>query len=282
MTVRGNQIRKYTSRHLFIICTFTTNPIPFLAKFRPHLTYSPMQHDEVFKDPKKNIEDFSFNKSVVKVFDNMVTRSVPYYLEMQRMISEMGKDFATPGSVVYDLGCSTGTTLINLDPVLSNDIEFVGFDNSDEMVAQCIKNLKEGGVTRKFEIKNQDLNVGVQLPNASVVIMCLTLQFIRPLYRERLLQEIYNQMNDNGCLILVEKVLGEDSLFNRMFIKYYYDFKRRNNYNDIEIAQKREALENVLIPYKLLENREMILAKGFRHCEVFFKWYNFAGIVAIK
>ena len=89
-------------------------------------------------------------------------------------------------------------------------------------------------------------------------------------------------MNENGCLILVEKVHGEDSLFNRMFIKYYYDFKRRNNYNDMEIAQKREALENVLIPYKLHENREMILNKGFRYCETFFKWYNFAGIVAIK
>lgn len=255
--------------------------ISFIVNF-PISKLLSMAQDEVFKDPKNQIEDFSFNKTVVKVFDNMVTRSVPYYLEMQRMISEMGKDFATPGSVVYDLGCSTGTTLINLDPVLPPDVDFVGFDNSDEMVAQCIKNLNDNGVTRKFEIKNQDLNMGVALPNASVVVMCLTLQFIRPLYRERLLQDIYNQMNENGCLILVEKVHGEDSLFNRMFIKYYYDFKRRNNYNDMEIAQKREALENVLIPYKLLENREMILNKGFRYCEVFFKWYNFAGIVAIK
>jgi tRNA (cmo5U34)-methyltransferase len=106
-----------------------------------------------------------------------------------------------------------------LDPVLPPDVDFVGFDNSDEMVAQCIKNLTDNGVTRKFEIKNQDLNMGVELPNASVVVMCLTLQFIRPLYRERLLQDIYNQMNENGCLILVEKVHGEDSLFNRMFIK---------------------------------------------------------------
>lgn len=241
-----------------------------------------MQQDEVFKNPQQQIEDFSFNKTVVKVFDNMVTRSVPFYLEIQRMISEMGKDFATPGSIVYDLGCSTGTTLINLDQTLPQDIEFVGYDNSDEMIKQCGENFKKAGLTRKFEIKNQDLNTGVTLPNASVVVMCLTLQFVRPLYRERLLQQIYDQMNENGCLILVEKVVGEDTLFNRLFIEYYYDFKRRNNYNEIEIAQKREALENVLIPYKLLENREMILNKGFRYCEVFFKWYNFAGLVAIK
>jgi tRNA (cmo5U34)-methyltransferase len=150
------------------------------------------------------------------------------------------------------------------------------------MVAQCIENFKASNVDREYEIRNHDLNTGVKIENASVVVLCLTLQFIRPLYRDKLVQDIYNQMNPNSCLILIEKVLGEDSLFNRLFIKYYYDFKRRNNYNDMEIAQKREALENVLIPYKLMENREMLLGKGFRYCEVFFKWYNFAGLVAVK
>jgi tRNA (cmo5U34)-methyltransferase len=241
-----------------------------------------MQQDEVFKEPKKKVDDFSFNKTVVKVFDNMVTRSVPFYLEMQRMMTEIAQDFATPGSTVYDLGCSTGTTLINLHQVLPPDVKFVGYDNSDEMVAQCIENFKASNVDREYEIRNHDLNTGVTIENASVVVLCLTLQFIRPLYRDKLVQDIYNQMNPNSCLILIEKVLGEDSLFNRLFIKYYYDFKRRNNYNDMEIAQKREALENVLIPYKLMENREMLLGKGFRYCEVFFKWYNFAGLVAVK
>lgn len=238
--------------------------------------------DEVFKEPLKKVEDFSFNKTVVKVFDNMVTRSVPFYLEMQRMMTEIAKDFATPGSNVYDLGCSTGTTLINLHEVLPQDIKFIGFDNSDEMIAQCKENFKVAGVNREYEIAYQDLNTGVNIENASVVVLCLTLQFIRPLYRDKLVQDIYNQMNPNSCLILIEKVLGEDSLFNRLFIKYYYDFKRRNNYNDMEIAQKREALENVLIPYKLMENLEMLKNKGFRYTEVFFKWYNFAGIVAVK
>jgi len=86
----------------------------------------------------------------------------------------------------------------------------------------------------------------------------------------------------NGCLILVEKVLGEDSLFNRLFIKYYYDFKKRNHYSELEISQKREALENVLIPYKLNENLDLLANCGFKYREVFFKWYNFSGIVAVK
>ncbi len=135
---------------------------------------------------------------------------------------------------------------------------------------------------RNYELRWADLNKGIEIENASVVIVCLTLQFIRPLYREKLMKDIYAQMNENSCFILIEKVLGEDSLFNRQFINYYYDFKRRNNYNEMEIVQKREALENVLIPYKLMENRELLLNTGFRYVETFFKWYNFSGMVAVK
>lgn len=237
--------------------------------------------DQVFREEKKT-EDFKFGANVVSVFDDMVTRSVPFYLEMQRMMTEIATDFAVPGTNVYDLGCSTGTTLINLDKVLPVDVNFVGIDDSKEMLAKCRGNFENAGVKRNYDLQYVDLNKGVQLENPSVVILCLTLQFIRPLYRENLIETIYNQMNENGCLILIEKVLGEDSLFNRQFIKYYYDFKRRNQYNELEISQKREALENVLIPYKLMENRELMLTTGFKYVETFFKWYNFCGMVAVK
>ena len=239
------------------------------------------QHDDLFLT-KQKVGDFRFGKSVVSVFDDMVTRSVPFYLEMQRMITEIAQDFASPGTNVYDLGCSTGTTLINLDEVIPDDVNFVGIDESKEMLMQCEANFAHKNIKRHYELKHADLNSGIMLENPSVVIMCLTLQFVRPLYRERLVKEIYDQMNDNSCFILIEKVLGEDSLFNRLFIKYYYDFKRRNNYNDMEISQKREALENVLIPYKLMENRQLLLSSGFRYVETFFKWYNFSGLVAVK
>jgi tRNA (cmo5U34)-methyltransferase len=114
------------------------------------------------------------------------------------------------------------------------------------------------------------------------VVLCLTLQFVRPIYREQLVQNIYDGLNPGGVLILVEKILAEESTFNRDFIKYYYNYKRRNNYSELEISQKREALENVLIPYKLSEDVALLRDRGFAHCEVFFKWYNFAGIVAVK
>lgn len=97
-----------------------------------------------------------------------------------------------------------------------------------------------------------------------------------------MLESIYQQIVDGACLILIEKILAEDADLNRQFIKYYYDLKRRNNYDEMEISQKREALENVLIPYKLSENLQMLAEAGFSKTEVFFKWYNFAGIIAIK
>ena len=240
------------------------------------------EEDKVFNESIKAVPDFKFGENVVRVFDDMVTRSVPFYEEIQRMIGEQVADFATPGSSVYDLGCSTGTTLLGIDPVLSKDINFIGIDNSNEMVERCNQNFVHAGVTRNFEIKYGDLNQGVQLENASVVILCLTLQFVRPLYREELVKSICSQLNENGCLILIEKVLGEDSLFNRLFIKYYYDMKRRHQYSEMEIAQKREALENVLIPYRLSENLTMLKRCGFESTEVFFKWYNFTGVIAKK
>ena len=120
-----------------------------------------MSQDNIFKDPKKQADDFSFNKSVVTVFDDMVTRSVPFYLEIQRMMTELAKDFAVPGSRVYDLGCSTGTTLINFDKVIPETVEFVGMDNSEEMLKKCDNNFKNSGVKRKYNLINQDLNAGI-------------------------------------------------------------------------------------------------------------------------
>ena len=137
-------------------------------------------HDKVFDSELKTIPDFKFGENVVRVFDDMVSRSVPFYDEMQRMIGEQVADFATPGTNVYDLGCSTGTTLLGIDPLISKDVHFVGIDNSPEMVERCRQNFKESGVRRKYEIQYDDLNEGVKLEKASVVILCLTLQFVRP------------------------------------------------------------------------------------------------------
>jgi tRNA (cmo5U34)-methyltransferase len=241
-----------------------------------------MNKDDIFKEKRDLIENFHFGKETAAVFDDMLDRSVPFYAEVQRMMGEIAADFAAPGTRLYDLGCSTGTTLLWLDRIVSPEVAFIGVDSSPEMLDRARQKLDAHGFTRPHELVCQNLDNGVAISNASVVIMNLTLQFVRPLNRDRLIASIANGINDGGCLLLVEKVLSHNSTLNRLFIKYYYDFKKRNGYSEMEIAQKREALENVLIPYHFEENRELLLRNGFKACDVFFRWYNFCGMLALK
>lgn len=237
--------------------------------------------DKVFAAPQQ-ATDFKFDSRTAGVFDDMVGRSVPFYHEIQRMTTELAADFAVPGTNLYDLGCATATTLIACEPVVHPDVHFVGIDNSAEMLAKAQSKLDALPSARRRTLVLGDLHEEITIENASVVILTLTLQFVRPLHRERLIRTIAEGMNPQGCLILVEKLTEDDTLFNRLFIKYYYDMKRRHGYSELEIAQKREALENVLIPYRLDENRELLRRTGFKNVEVFFKWFNFTGIVAMK
>ncbi|MEJ7739155.1 MAG: carboxy-S-adenosyl-L-methionine synthase CmoA [Chitinophagaceae bacterium] len=241
-----------------------------------------MNKDEVFKEEMDKPSDFKFSSKVAKVFDDMVNRSVPYYEEIQRMIGELAADHFVENTNVYDLGCSTGTTMLLMNETIPVHIRFVGIDDSPDMLTKCDSKLKEAGFNRPYSLEVADLNGTVKIENASIVVLCLTLQFVRPIHREKLLKSIIEGLVPGGVLILVEKILAEDSLFNRDFIKYYYDMKRRHHYSEMEIAQKREALENVLIPYKLSEDILMLKEAGFGFHEVFFKWYNFAGIIAKK
>lgn len=241
-----------------------------------------MSKDEVFRDQIEKASDFKFGANVARVFDDMVNRSVPFYGEIQRMMAEIASGHAREGTDVYDLGCSTGATLIGMNTMVDQQIRFIGVDDSQEMLDKCNSKLIEHGFTRPYELRCADLGKGVNIQNASVVVLCLTLQFVRPIYREQVIKNIIDGLNPGGILILVEKILAEESSFNREFIEYYYNYKRRNNYSEMEIAQKREALENVLVPYKLSENISLLRDKGFSHCEVFFKWYNFAGLIATK
>ncbi|MEW5918044.1 MAG: carboxy-S-adenosyl-L-methionine synthase CmoA [Gemmatimonadota bacterium] len=238
--------------------------------------------DKIFAQPTARVDDFVFDGRTAGVFDDMLGRSVPFYAEIQRMSVELAADFATPGSNVYDLGCSTGTTFAALHPKVEPSVRFIGIDDSPEMLDKARQKLAHAAAGRQIDLVRSDLHELATIENASVVFLTLTLQFVRPLHRERLVRAICEGTNDQGCLILVEKLTESDTLFNRLFIKYYYDMKRRNGYSELEISQKREALENVLIPYRAEENREMLLAGGYRRVQPFFQWYNFAGVIAVK
>ena len=224
-----------------------------------------MDEDQLFAQKQRAIKDFNFGEKTAAVFDDMLNRSVPFYPEMQRMIGEIAAEFAVEGSAIYDLGCSTCTSFIALDRLVKQGVRFVGVDSSQAMLDKAREKLTQHGVTREYELQCADLNQPVHIENASLVIMNLTLQFVRPLYREKLIQNIAKGTRKDGCMVLIEKVLSKDSTLNRFFIKYYYAFKQRNGYSDLEISQKREALENVLIPYRVEENMELLTKSGFSH-----------------
>lgn len=240
-----------------------------------------MKKDTIFSE-QQDIRDFCFDKPVVDVFDDMVGRSVPFYQEIQRMVVELAADYAIKDSLVCDLGCSTGTTLLALDEKLPPDITLVGIDNSPEMLEKCRQKLAHAITQRDFSFCCKELYPFPLPSDISVSTCILTLQFIRPFYRQELLTSLCGSTLKSGALILVEKIVSGDSDINRRFIHYYYEMKRRNGYSDTEICRKREALENILIPYTLEENIFMLKKAGFSHVDIFFRWYNFCGMVAIK
>ena len=238
--------------------------------------------DRIFAEPVERTQDFAFDARTAGVFDDMLSRSVPFYDEIQRMTAELAADFAVPGTNLYDLGCSTGTTLAALEPLIDPSVRFVGVDSSAEMLDKARQKLDQSFTPRSVDLMHADLHEFTGVENASVVILTLTLQFVRPLHRERVIRSICAGTRDQGCLILVEKLTESDTLFNRLFIEHYYAMKRRNGYSELEIARKREALENVLIPYHLDENRELLLGAGYSKFQVFFRWYNFCGMIGVK
>ncbi|MFA5983297.1 MAG: carboxy-S-adenosyl-L-methionine synthase CmoA [Methylococcaceae bacterium] len=244
-----------------------------------------MQQDQIFQNLEVT-EDFIFDARVAAVFDDMVSRSVPFYAEIQRLQADLIVSFLPPqGAVVCDLGCSTGTTigqvLIHADCPAS--ATFIGFDNSEPMLAQAKAKLLGLSPTERFTLELADLSELPELPRCHAVILNWTLQFVRPIEREALLKTIYAALNPGGVILLSEKILSHDAGLNRLFIAQYLDFKKSHSgYSDAENQRKREALENVLVPYRLDENYLLLERAGFNRIETYFRWLNFACLIAIK
>jgi tRNA (cmo5U34)-methyltransferase len=198
---------------------------------------------------------------------------------MQELTIDFALKFLEENDKVYDLGCSTASTLIELSKHCNKKLNLVGIDNSQAMLNRATNKCRAFGV--EMDLINADMH-SVDLYEAKLIISNYTLQFIRPLLREKLVKKIYDALTENGIFIFSEKVISSHKVLNKHCIDEYYSFKKNQGYSEFEIAQKREALENVLIPYTQEENLQMIKDAGFSHCEVIFKWVNFATFIAIK
>lgn len=243
-----------------------------------------LDRDQVF-DADWRPRDFVFDARVAGVFDDMVSRSVPFYDEVQRMQTELAVSLLPAGaSRVYDLGCSTATTLIRIaaHPDCPAGAQFIGIDNAPDMLDEAREKIEAAGLADRISLVEGQLDARLALKACDMVLMNWTLQFVRPVGRESLVRRIADAMVPGASLFLSEKILVEHSLLNRLYIACYYDYKRDQGYSDLEIRNKREALENVLVPYRSEENRALLAACGFTTVDAFFRWYNFESLVAVK
>ncbi len=229
---------------------------------------------------------FCFDEKVSHVFDDMLERSIPYYHEMLDLgayfiaqnLKESIYPKPLPKPLIYDLGCSTGNFFIALNRQIQQDIELVGIDNSMPMLKKAQEKLKDFNNVR-FECMDF---LEVEFKEASAFSLLFVLQFVRPMQREVLLKKIYNSLALNGVLLVGEKIMSEDRILDKQMIELYYLYKQNQGYSHNEIAFKREALENVLVPYSLKENIALLESVGFKHVEAVFKWVNFTLLVARK
>lgn len=238
--------------------------------------------DTLYSKRLKSVPDFKFDRRVADAFDDMIVRSVPFYNEIQSMIVRLAERFVQKHSSIYDLGCATGTTLSLLSKAISDPtVRFYGIDSSREMIRKAEGKLALSN-DRRIALVRKDLNSLGGLSRPSVVIMAFTLQFLEPLDRRAVVASVHDSIMGNGCLIITEKVIGTDHLMTRLMGELHDNFKRRRRYSELEIAQKRQALEKILIPYRLDDIIRLLYDCGFPVVEIFFKWLNFAGMIAVK
>ncbi|MEM0955650.1 MAG: carboxy-S-adenosyl-L-methionine synthase CmoA [Pseudomonadota bacterium] len=238
--------------------------------------------DDIYASPIGNLPEFSFDEAVANVFPDMIQRSVPGYSTIIAMTGLLAGRFAVPGTSIYDLGCSLGaSTLAMRQQVTAEKCQIVGVDNSQAMIQRCQSLIDADTSTLPVTLLCDDIeNICVQ--TASVVVLNFTLQFIAPERRDALLTGIYDGLQPGGILVLSEKVLFADHYLNELNIALHHQFKRANGYSDLEIAQKRQALENVLVPETIDTHKARLAAVGFSSADVWFQCFNFASLVALK
>lgn len=254
----------------------TRNPIPYAA------IHTMNKRDNIYANPLGDVAGFQFDQSVVDVFPDMIQRSVPGYTTIVAMIGTLAERYAQAGSRCYDLGSSLcAATLSMRHRIPAADCEIVAVDNSRAMIDRARTVLDADSGQIPVQLVCDDVQ-NVAIENASVVVLNFTLQFIPVQERAEILRRIHDGLRPGGVLILSEKVAFEDRDHQELMIELHHSFKRANGYSEMEVAQKRAAIENVLIPETLVQHRERMKSVGFGSVDVWFQCFNFASMIAIK
>ena len=237
--------------------------------------------DRLFANERETGE-FRFDTSVARVFPDMIRRSVPGYTTIVPMIEVITEQYARPGSHCYDLGCSLGaSTLAMRHGIGDRDCTLTGVDNSAAMIERCEHYIALDDHPLPVSLRCEDI-LDTAIENASVTTLNFTLQFVDPDRRAELMARIANATLPGGVLILSEKIRFESDTEQSTQTQLHHEFKRANGYSDLEISQKRSALEQVLIPETLTEHRERLINAGFSEVMVWYQCFNFVSMLAIK
>ena len=238
--------------------------------------------DTIYADPLSETGLFAFDDNVARVFPDMIKRSVPGYATIVAMTGLLAGRYATPGSALYDLGCSLGaSTLAMRQNLRQPECRIIGVDNSASMLDRCRSIIDTDTHDTPVDLVCANLQ-DISIEDASVVVLNFTLQFIPLEIRDAVLHSIYQGMRPGGIVVLSEKVTFADPHLDELNIDLHHQFKRANGYSELEVAQKRNALENVLLPETLLQHKTRITEAGFSSCDVWFQCFNFASLVALK
>jgi tRNA (cmo5U34)-methyltransferase len=238
--------------------------------------------DTLFSTALSDMVDFRFDERVVDVFPDMIQRSVPGYATIISMIGVLAGHYATAGSRCYDLGCSLGAASLAMQQnIRVNDCEIIAVDNSKPMIDRAAEIINNSSDKTPITLLCDDIQ-NIEISKAAVVVMNFTLQFIPLEQRQALIQKIYDGMQSGGILVLSEKLHAESQQQDEFLIAAHHDFKRANGYSDLEISQKRTALENVLIPETLQQHQQRLSEVGFSFSSQWYQCFNFASLVAKK
>jgi tRNA (cmo5U34)-methyltransferase len=241
----------------------------------------PSKKDSLYANPLGNISAFKFDEAVVNIFPDMIQRSVPGYSTIISAIGLLAARFCRDHSVCYDLGCSLGAaTLAMQQQISAKNCRIVAVDNSAAMIKRFQENLLPN-IDPAIELICGDLRAQ-DIQQASVVVLNFTLQFIPLADRNQLLSRIYAGLLPGGILILSEKLAFDDPRQQSLQTDLHHLFKQAQGYSGLEISQKRTALENVLIPETFLTHKQRLIEVGFSSVEVWFQYFNFASMIALK
>jgi len=237
--------------------------------------------DTVYAQPLSSIDAFRFDAAVADVFQDMIERSVPGYGLILQLIGSMAERFSQAESNVYDLGCSLGASTLQLRRHVPSTCHVIGIDTSSAMIKRCQANLARDHSAPTYELKHDDLRA-VTIENASMVILNFTLQFLPDHERPAVLKRIADGMRPGGVLLLAEKLHYESHVEQNLMNDLHHDFKRYQGYSDLEIAQKRAALEEVLVPNTRAEHIDRLATAGFAIQQQCVRCLNFEAFVAIR